>query len=160
AFNGDVIFFAKYTATSQSVPGGSLPAIQYSLNQNRTTSGGMYIDRVFIDLDGLIDTSSPLETLTVNVQLGLPDRTRTVSVTLTSFHDVCYEASYSSSVLRVYCYAVYHKTNAPSSSGIPTGTHIICFDTWVESSSTYQPPDNISVTITSITYKFADNFKY
>ncbi len=158
--NGDVIFFAKYTAVNQSVASGNLPSVQYSLNQNRTSQNNMYIDRVFFNLDGLIDASSPLAALTVTVSLTLPKGTRTVKVTLTSLHDVCYEAGYSSSTLRVYCYAVYHKSNAPNTSGIPSGTHIICFDTWVESNYINQSPDNITVKITAISYKFLDNFKY
>ena len=162
ALNGDVIFFAIYRPTNQTVPTASLPTVQHSLNQNRISANGMFIDRVFINLDHLIDPAAPLDTLTVTVQLGLPNGNRTIRVTLTSFHDVCYEASFSGGVLRVYCFALYHKSNTPSGggSGIPAGTHIIVFDTWVESSHTFQSPDNISVRITAITFRFADNFKY
>ncbi|MCL2061165.1 MAG: InlB B-repeat-containing protein [Firmicutes bacterium] len=160
ALNGDVIFFAKYTPANQTVASGSLPATQHSLNQNRMTISNMYIDRVFINLDSLIDQSSPLDSLSVTVQLGLPSGNRSIRVTLDSFHDISYESSYSGGALRVYCYALYHKANAPNTSGIPSGTHIIVFDTWVESNFILQSPDNISVRVTAITYRFTDNFKY
>ncbi|MCL2061148.1 MAG: InlB B-repeat-containing protein [Firmicutes bacterium] len=158
--NGDVTFFAKYTPTNQTVASANLPTPQNSLNQNITNSGNYRVERVFFNLDHLIDTSQPLDSMTVTVKLEFPTVTRTVKVTLTSFHDMSYRAQYSGGRLDVFNFAVFHKSNAVSSSGIPLGTHIICFDTWVDSSGYRIPPENCYITITAITFKYADNFKY